>query len=700
MNHITFHIRPFFPHFKMTGIAVFLLLYLSYSVYSQSAAGDSCKLEDENITTPEQVDTQSSMIHRKIINAKTPEDYRCADSLAQELQKISERIGYYRGVGKQISNRGRIRRYQGKYDEAYSFYQETMTYRENHDLVDAYTGYTLQEIGINYRSMGFYAKAIEAHLAAIPYFREENLTNQVGEEYINIGSSTSEFAYKMYKIDTTFHRDSVLRKGIVYYKKAFEIAEDRKNWSDYVNVGGNIGRDYVEIGELDSAAFFLNHSMEICNKVLDTLSIENSLYKKFFNLKADTYGKLGHLYEKQHRYDLGLEQHSAAMAIYQELSDSRGLFTALTNIGNNYEEREDFGKALEYYLQAYEAGKNADINLRQQMLMNKNLYNIYSKQKDIVSAYPFLLAKAEKEQEIAKKEMVQNVKFAETNGNLKAEAEKEKANVKLKNQMLVGSGIILVLLILAILQQLQLRKTQKKQADLEVLQKTKEYEERIDLIMEDSQMKLISKQNETQEIVLKEIGRELHDSLGGTLATIKRVIEEWLEKGEEEAIKEYGKKALELIQRAIDGVRQVSRELKAISLKNGLIPGITDLCEEIQEVYGKPEIKIQTYNLKTLSLPGNMEINIYRIFQEALTNIIKYAEAKNVEIQLFVRDDILSITIEDNGKGFDPEKKASGIGLTNMRSRAVEMNGLCTISSVVGHGTTLFFEIPIPRHIS
>ncbi|MEZ4772119.1 MAG: sensor histidine kinase [Bacteroidia bacterium] len=700
MNHITYYIRLSFPHLKMTGIAVFLLLYLSFSVYSQSKEDYTCSLGDENITTPEQVDSQSRKIADKI-KKRTPKDYHCADSLAQELQKISARIGYYRGVGKQICNRGRIRRYQGKYEEAHDFYQEAMAYREKHGLRDAYTGYTLQEIGLNYRNMGFYAEAIEAHLEAIQYFREESLTKQVGEEYNNIGASISEFAYKMYKIDSTFNRDSALRKGIVNYKKAFEIAENGKNWSDCVNVGGNIGRDYVEIGELDSAAFFLNNSMDLCRKILDTITVDNKARKGILNLQASTYGKLGHLYEKQKSYDLGLEQHTAALAIYRELNDSSGIFTALTNIGNNYEERGDNNNALIYYKQAYQVGEHAKIDQRQDFLRNKNLYVIYAKLKDTVSAYPYLLAKADKEQQIAANEMVQNVAFAENNGILKAEAEKEKANAKLKNQMLMGSGIVLILLILGIIQQLQLRKTQKKQATLEVQQKAQQYEARIDLIMDESRQRLIAKQNETQEIVLKEVGRELHDSLGGTLATTKRVIEEWMERGvEEEAIKEYGQKALELIQRSIDGVRQISRELKGVTLKDGLIPGIRELCREINEVYARPEIKLQTYNLKTLNIPAKWEINIYRIFQEALTNILKYAEATNVEIQMFVRDEILSVTIEDDGKGFDIEKKAEGIGLKNMKSRAEEMKGTFTISSVIDRGTTLFIEIPLPDQFS
>jgi signal transduction histidine kinase len=95
-------------------------------------------------------------------------------------------------------------------------------------------------------------------------------------------------------------------------------------------------------------------------------------------------------------------------------------------------------------------------------------------------------------------------------------------------------------------------------------------------------------------------------------------------------------------------------------------------------------------------LPAEVETTLYRIVQEALTNIVKHAEATNVSILLIRRNATATVVIEDDGRGFDPDHvREDGAGLLGMRERVELHDGRLTIESVPGSGTTLVAEVPV-----
>jgi hypothetical protein len=99
------------------------------------------------------------------------------------------------------------------------------------------------------------------------------------------------------------------------------------------------------------------------------------------------------------------------------------------------------------------------------------------------------------------------------------------------------------------------------------------------------------------------------------------------------------------------------------------------------------------------SLEYNTEINIYRIVQELLTNIIRHAQANEVTIQMIKSSDNINLTVEDNGRGFDAEeaKKKKGMGLSNIELRVKKLAGSWNIDSGRGKGTTTIIDIPIKK---
>lgn len=216
-----------------------------------------------------------------------------------------------------------------------------------------------------------------------------------------------------------------------------------------------------------------------------------------------------------------------------------------------------------------------------------------------------------------------------------------------------------------------------------------------------NQQKIISsKIIENQENEQNRIAKEIHDGIGQMLTGLKFSLESInLEDKEKAAQKIDYLKQLSLD--IIKGVRTATFNLMPPELSDhGIVSSLTKLCLELSKLTGK---KISFYNKTQFDqrLDSLIEINIYRLTQEAINNAIKYADSTHIVVQLSHSQSLLSITIDDNGKGFDiqaVEKKRnseSGMGLVFMKERVHYINGRVFLHSIPGEGTRITFNIPI-----
>ena len=216
-----------------------------------------------------------------------------------------------------------------------------------------------------------------------------------------------------------------------------------------------------------------------------------------------------------------------------------------------------------------------------------------------------------------------------------------------------------------------------------------------------NQQKIISsKIVENQENEQNRIAKEIHDGIGQMLTGLKFSLEsinlEDKEKAEQKI--EYLKKlSLDIIK----GVRTATFNLMPPELSDhGIVSSLSKLTQELSKLTGK---EILFYNKTDFDqrLDSLVEINIYRLTQEAINNAIKYADSSHIIVQLSHSTTLLSIIIDDNGKGFDVssvEKKRnseSGMGLLFMKERIQYVNGRVFFSSIPGEGTRITFNIPI-----
>jgi two-component system, NarL family, sensor histidine kinase UhpB len=198
---------------------------------------------------------------------------------------------------------------------------------------------------------------------------------------------------------------------------------------------------------------------------------------------------------------------------------------------------------------------------------------------------------------------------------------------------------------------------------------------------------------QAQEKERNELGRELHDNINQVLATVKMYLSMSLAK--DEIRKDLLNYSLDNVNYAIEEIRKLSKSLVSPSLGDmGLGEALLELADEINVAN---EFKVEVLNeiQDKTKIDDNMELMCYRIAQEQLNNIRKYAKAKNAQIRIGTEGQHLVLVVEDDGVGFDTMEKARGIGLRNIGSRVDFYSGTLNIISAPGKGCRLEIKIPL-----
>ncbi|GAB4575195.1 MAG: HAMP domain-containing protein [Anaerolineae bacterium] len=209
---------------------------------------------------------------------------------------------------------------------------------------------------------------------------------------------------------------------------------------------------------------------------------------------------------------------------------------------------------------------------------------------------------------------------------------------------------------------------------------------------------LLDKIITAQEEERRRIARELHDDTGQALTAIKM--------GLTNAINTCGRcrergrldELYDLTGATLDGVRHLALELRPPVLDDlGLVPAIRRYIQDWARTYGI-QISFEAVGMENIRLPRSVETAMYRIVQEALTNVARHAQANHVDVVLEKRGQQCVAVIEDDGVGFSCEALEDNqqhLGLSGMKERAQLVNGRVVIESAPGQGTTVFVQVPL-----
>jgi PAS domain S-box-containing protein len=193
-----------------------------------------------------------------------------------------------------------------------------------------------------------------------------------------------------------------------------------------------------------------------------------------------------------------------------------------------------------------------------------------------------------------------------------------------------------------------------------------------------------------QENERNRIGQELHDNVNQILVGTKLYLE--MARKDDKKGKELIKYSIELIQSSINEIRMLSTKnvtpLKDIDLRQ-LLQVLTD---ELGKTTGINYTFV--YEVPDQTMDDDLKLNVYRIIQEQINNIIKHSGAANASISIHLADSRIIIVVADDGKGFDVNKKRKGIGISNMINRIESFNGEVHIRSSEGKGCEVKITLP------
>jgi signal transduction histidine kinase len=259
----------------------------------------------------------------------------------------------------------------------------------------------------------------------------------------------------------------------------------------------------------------------------------------------------------------------------------------------------------------------------------------------------------------------------------------QKAQLSKKNFILVGSVLLFIaFILLGISYYRRIRLQQKAKLQTEIMK----------------QQNLASRAIiNAEEEERKRIARDLHDGVGQLMSAARMNLSAFATKANLDtgSQKDTLDKIITLVDEGCREIRQVSHEMiPNVLMKRSLASAIQDFLDKIDH-------KDLAINLSVDGLDERIDLNtetvLYRVIQESVNNAIKHADARNLDISIFRDKDGISATIEDNGKGFDPDqqKENDGIGLKNIRTRVEYLKGTVDIDSAPGRGTVVSLHIPL-----
>jgi len=209
---------------------------------------------------------------------------------------------------------------------------------------------------------------------------------------------------------------------------------------------------------------------------------------------------------------------------------------------------------------------------------------------------------------------------------------------------------------------------------------------------------------EAQEAERQRVARELHDGVNQIIASAKmrlRKVED-LVGGLGPAGREILARCDRLLVQALEENRRIAHDLRPSDLDAlGLTTACRNFCTDLKS---RTNLAVKcTLTRLSESLPPAVQLNLFRIVQEALNNVARHARARTVRLQIAFQGDSVVLRIQDDGRGFDLKtprpagQKGHGVGLTNMRERAASLGGTCEVKSAPSQGTTIIVRVPCEK---
>ncbi|QEC44372.1 tetratricopeptide repeat-containing sensor histidine kinase [Pseudobacter ginsenosidimutans] len=584
----------------------------------------------------------------------------------ERAEAESRRLNSHYGIGKTISYRGQVAIAKNDIQTALDRYITAIPFFEaigdNLEL-----GYQYNNIGICFYYQGMIEQAAENFLKAATHLEKTKDTSTLSVVYNGLA--------------VTLERLKQFQKAITWYGKAEQISIAQKDTINLISVLVNRSMVYGELDKWDSAFSELHLALAMSNKIrgnprkatiLLNLGITHSFTRNFDSsqyyfrlaepllINSHDANDLASLYRGMAKdaiftksYALARDKSLLSIRYAEELGDPDAAGTAYGILSEAYE-------GLGLYKQSLEAYKKRT-ELADSVLNQKNTSQVNT----LETKY----RTAQKEKEITEKKLA---------------LEKQKVALRKKDFFLLISSCVLVLLVSAAFYVWRyLRQKQNlQQQQLSMLQK--EYE-----------LQATQAMMEGEEKERARIARNLHDGAGSLLSAARLYIGslgKLLHALPE--IPAY-RDTVSLLEDASAEIRETAHNLMPRILhEEGLNAAVEAFCSKFNK-QGQLTVAFQSYG-EAIRFNRHFELMVYRTIQELINNSVKHADASEIIVQLSFDKDLFSLTVEDDGKGFNIDiiSKTNGMGISNLQERMQAFNGNTDIQSS-GEGTVVYISFEL-----
>ncbi len=584
-------------------------------------------------------------------------------------------------------------------------------YREGHALAQQ-VGFTKGEAAFSsyaieiLNAQGKFTEALDIARNALAIYEQLDSKVDLGKALINVGSG--------------WHYLSDFQQASDYYLRALKIMDELKQRYSQRILRNNLASIFINLGQYQKGKDYAEQSLQIAREIGEDYPISSSM----FNVAT------AELYLRQ--YDNAIAHYREIEAIGRKTDDYIVILDGLLGTGDTYGFMNDATEAMRYYDQVITlAGqKNApeyemyaymgasDVLLKNGRLgeagemTNKGivlatrqgslfeLKDLYKRASEVAERKHALADALEfrKKFEVLNDSVIgeksrsrievleatfESEKKAATIRQLESETQLHKLEIKQKNTLNVVLAVTMIAgaLVAFLLYRNNLQKRTLQSQEIARLQQEKQ--------LMATEAVLHGEERERERLA-----KDLHDGLGGMLSGLKHNLSYM--KGNQIMTtenQEAFERSLDMLDRAIREMRRVAHNMMPEGLlRFGLDAALRDFCNDIT-LSRALEVDYQSVGMQEVVIDQSRSISIYRIVQELVTNVIKHANATSTIVQLAWNDGRISLTVEDNGKGFDPSvvNASGGIGWTNIRSRVEFLKGKLDVNSD-GSGTSVLIE--------
>jgi Signal transduction histidine kinase len=621
---------------------------------------ESLELAESNI---QKVDTLNEIAFFYLLNS----DYEMAKQYALKADSLAKKNNYKKGMASSSVRLGQVEMYRKEYEQSEEYFNEALKLRIK--LGDP------KELSSVYNNLGnLFDEAGELHSAIDRYELGLKTINSI-KNIPKKDSLSPELAKIHNNLGTTFREFGKFITAEYHFQKSIQL---REQLEDSVR----LARSYMNLGSLYCQEEFMDTAQA---KIFLTKSLDLFILKNNNAGQAKYLINLGNLFFHQERYEEAMETYANAKEKEAYLTTDE-LINIARNEGSVYHRKKEYQKALQIYEEVLEVFQDTD-NSTEIAYIYHDMGNLFFDLGDFKKANYYL----NKSHDLSIENKLSGLKILVLS-SIKMVKERELFERKnLIQNGLIGFASFLIITLFFF----NLNRKKRQLAEQNSLLAKQE----IDVLISHQALKTTSARLEGIEEERKRIAAALHDKIGVMVSTAKLYFAPTDEQLSNLDGKEKDKyqKANEILDEAYEEVRRISHNMASPSLTSlGLVGEIKLLADHIHAAK-QLKIKVIAHEMNE-RLDNQLEMQLYQIIQELITNILKHAKATEVNIELNHFGDFINIMVQDNGIGFEYEfsnHQKEGMGLDNIKHTVEALKGTLVIDSKAGRGTTISIDAPI-----